>query len=176
MRIIVLTILCFFAAVTTAQDMGTQAIYNYRKVDERYATGGQPTEDQLKAAAAEGYETVINLATIDPRYSLKDEGGLAASLGMKYRHIPVPWDHPGDGDFAAFEQAMQAAGEGKTLVHCAANFRATAFYSLYAMKHLGWSRTRAEEFRGSIWRGSDFPAWEDFIRRTQSALEQSSNE
>lgn len=170
MRIIALAILCGFAALTAAQEMGTQAIYNYRKVDERHATAGQPTEDQLKAAAAEGYETIINLATIDPRYSLKDEGAVAASLGMKYRHIPVPWDHPSDADFAAFEQAMQTAGEGKTLVHCAANFRATAFYALYAMKHLGWSRTQADEFRASIWRGSDFPVWEEFIRRTQSAL------
>lgn len=169
MRIIALTILCVSLTVTAAQDTGTQAIYNYRKVDERHATGGQPTEDQLKAAAAEGYATIINLATIDPRYSLQDEGGLAAALGMKYTHIPVPWDHPGDADFAAFEQAMRAAGEGKTLVHCAANFRATAFYSLYAMKHLGWSRERAEQFRASIWRGSDFPVWEEFIRRTQSA-------
>jgi protein tyrosine phosphatase (PTP) superfamily phosphohydrolase (DUF442 family) len=82
----------------------------------------------------------------------------------------VPWDRPSDADFAEFEKAMQAAGEGKTLVHCAANFRATAFYSLYAMKHLGWSRERAEEFRARIWRGSDFPVWEDFIRRTQSAI------
>jgi protein tyrosine phosphatase (PTP) superfamily phosphohydrolase (DUF442 family) len=176
MRIIVLAILCVSFTAATAQEMGTQAIYNYRKVDERNATGGQPTEDQLKAAAAEGYETVINLATIDARYSLKDEGASAAALGMKYHHIPVPWDSPSEADFAAFEKAMQSAGEGKTLVHCAANFRATAFYSLYAMKHLGWSRTRAEEFRASIWRGSDFPVWEDFIRRTQSALDQSSSE
>ena len=77
MRIIALAILCSFAAVTAAQEMGTQSIYNYRKVDERHATGGQPTEEQLKAAAAEGYETIINLATIDPRYSLKDEGASA---------------------------------------------------------------------------------------------------
>ena len=68
MRIIALAILCSFAAITGAQDMGTQAIYNYRKVDEHHATGGQPTEEQLKAAAAEGYATIINLATIDPRY------------------------------------------------------------------------------------------------------------
>jgi uncharacterized protein (TIGR01244 family) len=170
MRIIVLTMLCISLTVATAQEMGTPAIYNYRKVDEHYATAGQPTEEQLKAAAAEGFRTVINLATIDPRYSLKDEAASVAALGMKYHHIPVPWDRPGDADFAAFEQAMQSAGEGKTLVHCAANFRATAFYSLYAMKHLGWSRTRAEEFRASIWRGSDFPVWEDFIRRTQSTI------
>jgi protein tyrosine phosphatase (PTP) superfamily phosphohydrolase (DUF442 family) len=89
---------------------------------------------------------------------------------MKYHHIPVRWDQPSEADFAAFEQAMQSAGEAKTLVHCAANFRATAFYALYAMKHLGWSRTRAEEFRDSIWHGSDFPVWEDFIRRTESTI------
>jgi uncharacterized protein (TIGR01244 family) len=150
--------------------MGTQTIHNYRKVDERYATAGQPTEEQLRAAAAEGYKTIINLATIDPRYSLEDEGGLVASLGMQYHHIPVPWAQPSDADFAAFERAMQAAGEGKTLVHCAANFRASAFYALYAMKHLGWSQAQAEEFRASIWRGSDFPVWEEFIRRTQSGI------
>src|SRR6185436_16431728 len=143
MRIIALAILCSFAHLTAAQEMGTQTIYNYRKVDERHATGGQPTEEQLKAAAADG---------------------------MKYVHIPVPWDRPSEADYAAFEQAMQSAGEGKTLVHCAANFRATAFYSLYAMKHFDWSRTRAEEFRASIWRGSDFPVWEDFIRRIQSTI------
>jgi protein tyrosine phosphatase (PTP) superfamily phosphohydrolase (DUF442 family) len=171
MRTIFLAILCCFAAVTAAQDTGTQAIKNYRKADERHATGGQPTEDQLKAAAAEGYGTIINLATIDPRYSLQDEGASAAALGMKYHHIPVPWDRPSDADFAAFEKAMQSAGEDKTLVHCAANFRATAFYSLYAMKHLGWSRARAEEFRSSVWSGSKFPVWEDFIQRTQSAIE-----
>jgi uncharacterized protein (TIGR01244 family) len=172
MRIIALAILCSFAHHTAAQEMGTQSIYNYRKVDERHATGGQPTEEQLKAAAADGFETIINLATIDARYSLQDEGAAVVALGMKYHHIPVPWDQPSEADFAAFEKAMQSAGESKTLVHCAANFRATAFYSLYAMKHFGWSHTRAEEFRASIWRGSDFPVWEDFIRRTQSALDQ----
>ncbi len=170
MRIILLAVLCNFAVGAAAQEMGTQAIYNYRKVDERHATGGQPTEEQLQGAAAEGYATIINLATIDPRYSLEDQGASTAALGMKYHHIAVPWERPSDADFAAFEQAMQAAGNDKTLIHCAANFRATAFYSLYAMKHLGWSRERAEEFRASIWRGSDFPVWEEFVRRTQSAI------
>jgi protein tyrosine phosphatase (PTP) superfamily phosphohydrolase (DUF442 family) len=171
MRTILLALLCTFAAITGAQDMGTQTIRNYRKVDERHATAGQPSEEHLKAAAAEGYGTIINLATIDPRYSLEDEGASAAALGMKYHHIPVPWDRPSDEDFAAFEKAMQSAGASKTLVHCAANYRATAFYALYAMKHLGWSRERAEAFRASVWKGSDFPVWEEFIQRTQSAIE-----
>jgi protein tyrosine phosphatase (PTP) superfamily phosphohydrolase (DUF442 family) len=176
MRIII-AVLCSLVVSAAADEAkrvstigGTPGIHNYRAVDERYGTAGQPTEEQLKAAAAEGYKTIINLATIDPRYSLKDEGGVANSLGMKYHHIPVPWEHPSDADFAAFERAMQSAGEGKTLVHCAANFRATAFYSLYALKHLGWSPARAAEFRASIWHGSHFPVWDEFISRTQAAI------
>ena len=50
---------------------------------------------------------------------------------MTYHHIPVVWDDPHESDFDAFERVMQALPEGKTLIHCAANFRATAFYSLY---------------------------------------------
>ena len=55
--------------------MSTQEIYNYRKVDDQLITGGQPTEEQLKSVAEEGFTTVINLATLNPRYSLDDEAG-----------------------------------------------------------------------------------------------------
>lgn len=150
--------------------VSTQTIHNYRKVDDQVITGGQPKEEQLQAAAAEGFRHVINLATINPRYSLADEEGLVRSLGMTYHHIPVDWDRPTEADFEAFENAMIAAGDDKTLIHCAANFRVTAFYALYAMKRLGWSQTKAEEFRSSIWRGSDHPVWEEFIRRKQSEI------
>ena len=74
--------------------MTTEQIYNYRKVDDQFITGGQPREEQIKAAAAEGFKRVINLATINPRYSLPDEDGLVRSLGMAYHHIPVDWDNP----------------------------------------------------------------------------------
>ena len=137
--------------------MSTQEIVNYRKVDDWLITGGQPTEEQLKSAAAEGVKTVINLATINTRYSLEDEEGLVCSLGMTYYHIPVDWENPQESDFEAFEAVLKQLAEEKTLIHCAANFRVTAFYSLYALKHLGWSEAQADEFRASIWQGSDHP-------------------
>lgn len=148
----------------------TQDIYNYRRVNDHLITGGQPSEDQLRAAATEGITTVINLATISPRYSLPDEAGLVRALGMAYHHIPVEWEHPTASDFAAFEQVMDAVGEEKTLLHCAANFRVTAFYSLYALKRLGWTEAEAETFRASIWHGSDYPVWEDFIQQIKRSL------
>lgn len=150
--------------------MGTEAIFNYRRVDDALITGGQPTEEQLRAAAEEGVKMVINLAPTTPSYSLEDEAGLVDELGMSYHYIPVDWAQPTEADFAAFEAAMAERGEEKTLIHCMANFRVTAFYTLYAMKHLGWSEAQADELRASIWAGSDYPVWESFIQEMKGKL------
>jgi len=150
--------------------MSTQEIYNYRKVDEHTITGGQPTEEQLQAAAEEGFEHVVNLATFQPGHSLPDEAASVQALGMVYHPTPVEWQDPKLSDFAAFEAVMQRLGEGKTLIHCAANFRVTAFYGLYAMKRLGWTEEQAEAFMASVWAGSRYPVWEAFIRQVRETL------
>lgn len=150
--------------------MSSQDVYNYRKVTDSCSTAGQPTEAQLVSLAEEGFQAVINLATYDPRYSLTDEAGLLQSLGLAYHHIPVEWDNPKETDFEAFEQVMQQLADRKLLIHCAANFRVTAFYSLYALKHLGWSEQEADTFRLSIWEENDYPVWEAFIRTIKAKL------
>lgn len=150
--------------------MSTSDIYNYIKVNDQLITGGQPTADQLIEAASEGFATVINLATVDPRYSLEDEAGLVDSLGMLYYHIPVEWENPKEADFTAFEEILAHLPPGKTLIHCAANYRVTAFYSLYAQKHLGWSPEQAEHFRAQIWREGNHPVWEGFIKTIQKNI------
>ena len=150
--------------------MSTQDIYNYLKVNDRLITAGQPTAEQLKAAAAEGFTVIINLVPDENQSALANEGSIVQALGLKYHHIPVDWAAPHDSDFAAFEQAMQSTADDKTLIHCAANFRVTAFYSLYALKHLGWTPEQAAEFRNTIWQGSDYPVWESFIERTQDSI------
>lgn len=144
--------------------MSTQEIYNYIKVNDQLIIGGQPTEDQLRSAAEEGFTTVINLATIDPEYSLEDEAGLVESLGMTYIHIPVDWEEPMESDFDLFEKVMEKLSAGKVLLHCAANYRVTAFYALYAQKNLGWSEEQAEAFRLQIWKDSLHPVWDEFIK------------
>jgi uncharacterized protein (TIGR01244 family) len=148
--------------------LSVDEIYNAIQVHEGLLTGGQPTEDQLRAVAADGFARVINLAPVEPGRSLPDEAGLVQSLKMSYIHIPVAWTEPKPSDFEAFEQAMGQVTESKTLVHCMANFRVTAFYSLYAQKHLGWSEQQADAFRAKIWQGSNYPIWEDFIANTRA--------
>jgi protein tyrosine phosphatase (PTP) superfamily phosphohydrolase (DUF442 family) len=149
--------------------MSTEEIFNYVKVNGQLSTAGQPTEEQLRDVAADGFTAVINLTPVNPPYTPEDEAGLVKSLGMAYHYIPVDWNNPTDADFAAFEAAMRATAGDKLLIHCAANFRVTAFYSLYARKRLGWSAAQADALRTQIWAGSDYPIWEAFIARHQNS-------
>ena len=150
--------------------MAAEELYNYIKVSDEIVTAGQPTAEQLKSLAAEGFSTVINLATVDPPRAPANEAELVRAQGLTYYHIPVDWENPQDTDFATFEQTMLQLPAGKTLIHCAANFRVTAFYSLYAQKHLGWSAAQADAFRTVIWKGSDYPVWRAFIARIQARI------
>ena len=151
--------------------MSISEIYNVVEVNDRLVTAGQPTEAQLRSAATEDVDTVINLAPADSRSALPDEAALVRTLGMTYHHIPVAWDNPTEADFAAFERVMTALPpESRTLLHCAANFRVSAFYGLYGITQLGWSIDQAESFRAPIWDGSDYPVWESFIREMQQRL------
>lgn len=149
--------------------MSTSEIYNSVRINERLTTAGQPTEAQLRAAAAEGFTTVINLVPPGSVNELPDEAGLIEELGLAYIHIPVDWNRPTDADFAAFVAALDRLAGGKLLIHCAANYRVTAFYGLYAQKRLGWTEAEAEELRARVWEG-DYPVWEAFIRRVRADL------
>lgn len=148
--------------------MSTSDIYNYQKVDQAVATSGQPTLAQLESAAEEGITTIINLGLLGQSYSLQDEAGLVRSLGMNYHPIPVDWENPTEENFMEFEKLLKGLPEGKLLIHCAANFRASAFYALYGLRNLGWSESRVEALMTPIWQGSQYPVWEDFFRRIKS--------
>lgn len=141
--------------------MAVAEIKNFRVIDERLASAGQPTEQQLAEVAAEGYSAVINLGLLDPRYCLSDEAALCSTLGLSYRHIPVAFEAPVVADFEAFLRAMEELSRERVFVHCAANYRASSFLALYAELRLGWSRERADELARSQWQPN--PVWLGFL-------------
>jgi len=149
--------------------MSTSEIYNSIQINDRLLTAGQPTEDQLQAAAEEGFTAVINLVPLGSLNELPDEAGLVRELGLTYVHIPVDWQNPTDGDFDDFVAALDRLSNAKLLIHCAANYRVTAFYGLYAQKRLGWTEADAEALRARVWEG-DYPVWEAFVRRKRAEL------
>jgi protein tyrosine phosphatase (PTP) superfamily phosphohydrolase (DUF442 family) len=135
---------------------------NFREVDTRLCTAGQPTEQQLASAAAYGVQVVINLALHDdPRYSLRDERASVEALGLTYVHIPVQFATPKETDLLAFFDAMDAHKERSVFVHCAANYRVTAFLGLYRIIRKGWSSEEAFELMRTVWEPNE--CWRLFI-------------
>ncbi len=141
--------------------MNLQEIKNMVVVSDRLATAGQPTEDQLRALADDGWEVVVNLGLMDARYCLDDEAGLVKASGMQYYHIPVEFSAPAPQQLAAFFDVLDRHAGHKVLVHCAANYRVTCFVALYGRARWDWTRARAEQFIATIW--TPDATWRAFI-------------
>lgn len=111
-------------------------IKNFMPVTDNLTTAGQPSELQLREIASEGFEVVINLGLMDPKYCLPDEMGLVQLLGLEYHHIPVDFQSPKLEDLQSFFHVMDAAKSKKLFIHCAANKRVCCFLALYGESKL----------------------------------------
>lgn len=137
-------------------------IKKFHQLNDRIATSGQPSEAELAAISQAGYETVINLALHDnPEYSLPDERGTVEGLGMRYIHIPVQFDHPTLEDLNKFFDAMRENGQRRIYVHCAMNFRVSAFIGLYLRMVKKLPRADAFALMKKVWEPNE--VWSKFI-------------
>jgi protein tyrosine phosphatase (PTP) superfamily phosphohydrolase (DUF442 family) len=106
-------------------------ILNTIQITDIMATSGQPTPEQFQLIANAGYRNVINLAMPDSTNALPDEGGFVSEAGMNYFHIPVPFDAPDKTHLELFFKIMKALEGEKVWVHCALNYRISAFMQHY---------------------------------------------
>ena len=139
-------------------------IYHYQVLDENLSSSGMPTADQMKEVAEAGVQLVINLAPHDAPNAIPDEGELVNSLGMEYINIPVTWRAPESEALTRFMKEMDAHAGKKILVHCEANYRASAFVMMYRVLRLGWNKADAIPVMEKMWNPEDFPVWEKFIQ------------
>jgi protein tyrosine phosphatase (PTP) superfamily phosphohydrolase (DUF442 family) len=143
--------------------MDTERIFNFLALSETLITAGQPTEQQLATVQAGGYQTVINLALSSAHNALANERSTVESLGMRYVHLPVEFDQPTAADFDRFCALMKENGDQHLLVHCAANFRVSAFMYLYRCIYLGWGADEAIIDMHKIWTPNT--VWQQFIKK-----------
>jgi protein tyrosine phosphatase (PTP) superfamily phosphohydrolase (DUF442 family) len=141
-------------------------IYNFLKLSDTLFTGGMPKAEELRDAAQKGVDVVINLAPHDVPNALPDESDLVDSLGMQYFNIPVNWNTPTRDGLDRFIEVMDANSGKKILVHCQANFRATAFMALYRILRDGWNPDEAMAGMHQIWDEEDYPIWKMFIEQS----------
>jgi protein tyrosine phosphatase (PTP) superfamily phosphohydrolase (DUF442 family) len=143
-----------------------EEIYNFLALSDTLFTGGMPKAEQLTDAAQRGVEVVINLAPHEVPDALPNETELVTSLGMQYFNIPVNWNTPTKDGLDRFIGVMDENKDKKILVHCQANFRATAFVSMYRILRQGWNVDDAMEVMHTIWDEEDYPMWKLFIEDT----------
>ena len=140
-----------------------EGIYNWRRLDDRITTSGQPTEEQLTDIQALGVRHVVNLGLHTHEKALPDEAASVGRLGMTYIHIPVDFQSPTDRDFQQFCAVMEQLKEVPVHVHCIANARVSAFFYRYRRDVLGMDETQARAEMETVWQPRG--VWVDFVER-----------
>ena len=141
-----------------------ETIYNWRRLDDRITTSGQPTESQLAEIHALGVRHVINLGLHSHEKALPDEAASVSGLGMAYIHIPVDFQNPTDRDFDQFCSVMKQLEEAPLHVHCIANYRVSAFVYRYRRDVLGMNETEARADMEEVWKPEG--VWAAFVGRS----------
>lgn len=156
-----LVLILSLGATSIAWSAELSEIRNYIEYSPTFASAGQPSVEQLNAVKAAGFEKIIYIAFTNGRTAIASEDAIVKELGMDYVHIPVIWDAPTKSDYYAFASTMQQEPGRKTLLHCAANFRASAFSMLYRVLHEGVSVADAKADMNKIWLPNE--TWKNLI-------------
>jgi len=140
-----------------------EAIYHWRRLDDRITTSGQPTEEQLADIRDLGVKHVVNLALHTHEKALPDEAASVSRLGMEYIHIPVDFQNPTEHDFQQFCAVMGRLKDVPVHVHCIANYRVSAFFYRYHRDVLGMDEAKARAAMEAVWHPEG--VWEGFVER-----------
>ncbi|MFN0027138.1 MAG: protein tyrosine phosphatase family protein, partial [Acidimicrobiales bacterium] len=131
--------------------MSIESSLNFRRVSDSVTTSGSVPAEDLGQLRSHGYDVVVNLLPDRSGYAVEGEETIVGDQDLEYVYIPIDFATPTHKQFEEFVAAMDAHA-GKTIhVHCAANYRVSAFYSLYAMAKGWWSEGQADEHLRGIW-------------------------
>lgn len=123
-----LVLACFAAGQAAAQ---APDLPNRKDPLPGITTAGQPSADQLAAAAAAGYKSVIDLRTAGEDRGM-DEKATAERLGMSYANLPIKGATDITYANAAALDKLLSKAEQPVLVHCASGNRVGALLALRA--------------------------------------------
>jgi protein tyrosine phosphatase (PTP) superfamily phosphohydrolase (DUF442 family) len=150
---IVIVLVALVPGLTWAADLSD--IRNYKEYSATFSSAGQPSKEQLELLKQAGFERVAYIAFSNSRGAIAEEDAIVRDLGMDYVQVPVIWDAPTKSDFYAFAGAMQREPDKKTLLHCQANYRASAFAFLYRVLYLDVPVAAAKADMNTIWQPNE---------------------
>ncbi len=130
-------------------------IRNWLRLDARITTSGRLLPGDPARLAAIGVRHVVNLALDSHPEALPDAAVRMAAAGLRYTHIPIPFDAPTQAHYAAFRAAI-AAEDGPLHVHCIMNWRVSALFYRYHRDEAGMAEPQARALMRRIWDPDDF--------------------
>lgn len=114
-------------------------------VDERVATGGQPTDLAFTKLAANGYRAVLSLRTGSEGIDLQRQRDAAVKAGLRYINIPIVSSAPKPEQVDEFIAAVKDKDNQPMLIHCGSANRVGAFWMIYRVVEQGWPEDKALE-------------------------------
>ncbi|MXP40530.1 hypothetical protein GRI75_02570 [Altererythrobacter soli] len=142
-------------------------IRNFLRLSDRVTTSGRLQEGDPARLAAIGVRHVINLAMPGHPEALPDPDAAMAEAGLRYTHIPVPFDAPEEAHYRLFAETL-AAEDQPVHVHCVMNWRVSAFFYRWNRER-GMDEAEARRRLETIWSPDendhpDAPKWAAFVR------------
>ena len=140
--LLTLTFILAIAAAASAQTaqsdkLSIVKIKNFGQMDERFYRGAQPKQEDYKALAAIGVQTIIDLRN-DPQDYAKEA---AEAAGLKYINIPMSdKKRPEDEQIDKFLSIINDPSTGVFYAHCAGGRHRTGVMgAVYRYNHDHWN-------------------------------------
>ena len=135
----------------------------FKKIEEGYFIGPQPTEQDLQEARQQGIKTVIDFRT--PSETEVPNEDLVKNNGLNYVNVPVDKASPAAQQIEALDKALQQ-NDGPFLLHCATGTRAAMLLALTRAKRHGWSTMRTfDEAKSMGYDLENSPVFAAFVTR-----------
>ena len=120
------------APVTSSLLAALAGLPNLAEPVPGWATGGQPTEQQLKAFKAAGGEVVVdNRDPMEPRPF--DEAATVRGAGLEYVNLPIVHGAVTTDTMKQMHQALKKLEGRRALLHCSSGNRTSAALIPYLM-------------------------------------------
>ena len=153
-----------FAQEQEKQNFSEIKIKNFGQMDERFHRGARPKEQDLKALAAMGIKTVIDLTDNSREY----EQPAAEAAGLRYINIPMTdKSYPSMDQINEFMKVVNDPETGKFFVHCAGGRHRTGVVgAVYRFTKDNWNLEQVidEMYRYDFGSGFGHGKQKDFVK------------
>jgi uncharacterized protein (TIGR01244 family) len=134
----------WISAIAVGLPGSAQEIDKFHPVNERVATGAQPTPAQIASLAQEGFRTIVNLRE-PSEFDASAEEAVARDLGLRYISIPVKTSDPKTEQLDAFLKATADPTIYPAFLHCGSGNRIGAFWMVRRVLTDHWTPEDAEK-------------------------------